>query len=368
MYWLETLDPAILRHVMLAYWLALAFVLGAAVGSFVNVAVARLPLEKSLVWPGSRCGLCLQPVRWYHNLPLVSFLWLRGRCRLCGGRFSSRYFWVELGTALGFAGLFWVEVVQNIHGWNPVRRDPLPMPPWPWLVGFGYHAVLFSFLMAASVCDLRSREIPLPLTLTGTAVGLIGATLLPWPWPWSPADAAPRPRLAFAFPAWQMGDIKQGIYPWPFWGPLPEFFDPGGNWQTGLATGLAGALVGTFLMRGVGFLFTKGLGKEAMGLGDADLMMMAGAFLGWQVVVIGFLLSAFPALAFGVIRFISYRDNALPFGPSLSIGVLGTYLAWHAIGPGIQQFFFHGVIMICLAGAAAGIMLVLAFMFRLAKG
>jgi len=63
------------------------FILGLIVGSFLNVAVARLPLEKSLIWPGSRCGVCQQRVRWYDNLPLVSYVWLRGRCRTCGASF-----------------------------------------------------------------------------------------------------------------------------------------------------------------------------------------------------------------------------------------------------------------------------------------
>ncbi len=365
--WLDNLDPNTLRILALAYWLTLAFALGAVVGSFINVAAARLPAEKSLVWPASRCGLCFQPIRWYDNIPLVSFLWLRGRCRSCGGRFSSRYLWVELATALGFAGLFYVEVIQNVHGW-PLPRPWIAMPPWQWLIGFAYHATLLSFLLAASVCDLKSREIPLGLTITGTIVGLIGATLLPWPWPWTPLEAMPASRPGFFVNlGWQGGAIREGIYPWPFWGPLPAWSAPGGNWITGLATGLAGALAGTFLMRAVGFLFSTGLGKEAMGLGDADLMMMAGAFLGSQVIVIGFMLSAFPALVFGVIRWIVYRDNALPFGPSLSVGVLGTYLVWHAVGPYIQQFFFHGIIMLCLVGAAAGILLAMAFMFRLVR-
>ena len=84
------------------------------------------------------------------------------------------------------------------------------------------------------------------------------------------------------------GFVVQGLYPWPFWGPLPDGFAAGGNWQTGLATGIAGALVGTFLLRGVRFVFSSGIGKEALGMGDADLMMMAGGFLGWQPVVIAF--------------------------------------------------------------------------------
>src|SRR5260370_29463610 len=77
----DRLDLNALHMIALAYWLALTFVFGAAIGSFVNVAAARLPLEKSLIWPGSRCGRCLQPVPWYDNLPLASHLWLPRRCR-----------------------------------------------------------------------------------------------------------------------------------------------------------------------------------------------------------------------------------------------------------------------------------------------
>src|SRR6185503_12420212 len=89
--------------------------------------------------------------------------------------------------------------------------------------------------------------------------------------------------------------IPEGLYPWPLWGPLPEALPPG-SWQLGLVTGLVGALAGTFLLRAVGFLFGTGLGKEALGLGDADLMMMAGSFLGWQPIILAFFLSAPVAL------------------------------------------------------------------------
>lgn len=369
------LNVETLHLIALIYWLALAFVFGAAIGSFVNVAAARLPLEKSIIWPGSRCGRCVQPVRWYDNLPLISYLWLRGRCRACGGRFSSTYFWVELATALGFAGLFFGEAVDNIHDWPGGKF--MAMPPWPTLLGFGYHAILFSFLMAASVCDLRTREIPLPLTLSGTAIGLIGAVLLAWPWPWTPAQASP-PQRPFqpAAVAWQYGDPRQegifprqGIYPWPFWGPLPAPFAPGGNWQTGLATGLAGAAAGTFLLRGVGFLFGTGLGKEAMGLGDADLMMMVGAFLGWQVVVVAFFVSVVPALVLGLVQLAVRRDNALPFGPPLSLGAMATCIGWFLVnGSPLQMIFFNGLFMVCLLGAGAGLLLFMSFMIRVVRG
>src|SRR5262245_59427002 len=101
----------------LAFWLILVFVTGASVGSFLNVCMSRLPFEKSLLWPSSRCGNCIQPIHWYDNLPIISYLWLRGRCRTCGQSYSIVYCLVELGTALGFVGLFLLEVVMNVHNW-----------------------------------------------------------------------------------------------------------------------------------------------------------------------------------------------------------------------------------------------------------
>ena len=77
--------------------------------------------------------------------------------------------------------------------------------------------------------------------------------------------------------------FPEGVYPWPVWGPLPDWLW-GHRWALGLLTGLAGAAAGMILLRAIKFMFERGLGKEALGLGDADLMMMAGAFLGWQPV------------------------------------------------------------------------------------
>jgi leader peptidase (prepilin peptidase)/N-methyltransferase len=364
---------------LMAFWLipylfVVVFVMGAVVGSFLNVAIARLPLEKSLLWPSSRCGRCLQPIRWYDNLPLLSYLWLRGRCRSCGQTYSMAYFAVELATALGFTLIFGLEVYLNVHGWpeNAPFYEAQGFFAWPRWVGGIYHAVLFSFLMVVSVCDLKSREIPLQVTLTGTLFGLVGAILMPWPWPQDATKAAPTP-LERQTPqiAWQMGaEIKEGIYPWPVWGPLPQLLAPGGNWQTGLVTGVVGALTGTFLLRIVAFLFGAGLGKEALGLGDADLMMMAGAFLGWQIIVVGFFLSVIPALVFGVTLLVTRRDNSLPFGPSLSAGVLGALLAWHWIGshPGIRLVFFWGSFLFFITVAGGVFMFVVSFMLRLLRG
>jgi leader peptidase (prepilin peptidase) / N-methyltransferase len=361
--WLNSLDSNALHMIVIAYWMILTFVLGTAIGSFVNVAVARLPYERSLLWPGSRCGVCQQPIRWYDNLPLISYLRLRGRCRSCGSRFSGRYFWVELSMGVSFAGLFFLEIFHNVHGW-PGRF--FAMPAWPWIAGYAYHATLFTLLVAASVCDLRTCEIPIGITMTGTIIGLIGAVLFAWPWP-----AAPPPPPAPIPLAWQRADqpIPAGIYAWPFWGPLPEFFAPGDNWQTGLATGILGALAGTFLMRGVGFLFGTGFGKESMGLGDADLMMMVGAFLGWQLVLAAFFLSIVPALVLGVVRVVARGENALTFGPPLSLGAMTACLGWFWIGrdPIMRAYLFNGTLMMALAAVSAALLLAMAFLMRLIR-
>lgn len=363
-------------------WLLLTFLLGATVGSFLNVVIGRLPKEKSILWPGSRCGACLQPIPWYHNLPIVSYLWLKGRCGKCGARFSPRYLIVEALCGLSFAGLYYAEMVVNIHNWplgNRAWAFAYGLPPPSWWLGYIFHATLFSFLFAASVCDLDGMEIPLSLTMTGTLIGLIGAVLLPWPWPWMPAEATPRALVPAGVPGlgpfivqpgseWRAGSIGEGVYPWPVAGPLPEWLAPGGNFQTGLATGLAGALAGTFLARFVGFVFSAALGKEALGLGDADLLMMAGAFVGWQVVVAAFFISVFPGLLFGIIQAIFVRGGHFPFGPSLAGGVLIALLGWHWIGPYLQPVLFDAWFLMILTVAGAIMMAVLGFALRILQG
>jgi leader peptidase (prepilin peptidase)/N-methyltransferase len=346
---------------MLAYWLILVFITGASVGSFANVCIARMPLEKSLLWPGSRCGNCLQPVRWYDNLPIFSYLFLRGKCRTCKQQFSIVYLLVEISMALSFVGLFWLEVVENVHAWPGQFPAGVALGAFPWasFLGCLWHAVLFAFLFVASVCDLKSREIPLSLTLTGTLVGLIGSAFMPWPWPNVPPAALP-----LVSPV----TLPIGVQPWPFWNDLPAFCGTGGNVQTGLITGIVGALVGTFLLRAVGFVFSSGLGREALGLGDADLMMMAGAFVGWQIVVVAFFLSVIPALLFGIIQMAVNRDNSLPFGPSLSLSVMVTLLAWQTIGAYVEPLIFWGDLLFWGVIAIGGMMFILSFMIRLMRG
>lgn len=364
---------------LILFWLLLFLVLGAIVGSFLNVCIARLPLEKSVLWPGSRCGACFQAVRWYDNIPLISYWVLRGRCRHCGASFSIRYFLVELLTALGFVGLFYVEVIFNIHEYPHLGTFHGGLQwgfyPWQWIGACLVHCVLFSFLLAISVCDLDRRQIPLGLTVTGTLIGILASTLFPWPWPSMPELALAEIRQwesqnAVASVPWWVPPpnvkLGQGVCPWPVWGPLPDWLPPG-SWQLGLLTSLAGALAGTLMMRVVGFLFTRGLGKEAMGLGDADVMMMVGAFLGWQVMVIGFFLSVFPALVVGVLQLLLHRDNSLPFGPSLALGTMMALLGWRWLGVQFRPLFFDGVILGCFVVIGGVLMYVLSFLMRMTR-
>src|SRR5262245_56779955 len=105
-----------LEYGPLVYFGIIAFVFGAMFGSLLNVVVARVPYEKSVLCPGSSCGKCFQPIRWYDNIPLVSYWVLRGRCRTCKARFSIQYFLVELFVALAFVSIFVIEIVRNCNG------------------------------------------------------------------------------------------------------------------------------------------------------------------------------------------------------------------------------------------------------------
>ncbi|MBL8795676.1 MAG: prepilin peptidase [Planctomycetia bacterium] len=358
---------------MLEIYLPLMFVLGAVIGSFLNVCIIRLPLEKSLLWPlTSRCGACLQPIAARDNIPLISYCLLRGRCRTCGVGFSSAYFFVELLTGLGFAGLYYLVVHENVHEIPVTPSQVLAMQsglvPLKFWIIYAHHAVLFSFLMIVSCCDLAQREIPLSVTFTGAAFGLVFSMLWPWPWPYVTTGAVTI--LPIAGAPWWMPPILDPDPPlgalqlWPLWWPLPAWLAPGGTWYSGLLDGLAGMLAGSLVLRGIRRVFSTGMGVEALGLGDADLMMMAGAFIGWQPIIIAFFVSVIPALFFGVVQWVRSGDNAMPFGPALAVGVLITCLYWNNFGMALVPLAFHWPLTGAIIGAGATFMFVSAVLLR----
>src|SRR5436305_5664839 len=135
-----------------------AFVLGAAIGSFLNVVIYRLPLDLSVNEPErSFCPSCKQPIPWRHNLPLLSWVVLRGRCATCGAPISFRYFAVELMTALLFL-IIW----RN----------------YPWQTAVAYW-VFIALVIAATFIDFEHFIIPDELTIGGTIAGLIASTAVP---------------------------------------------------------------------------------------------------------------------------------------------------------------------------------------------
>lgn len=355
----------------LVIWSVSALVLGLMVGSFLNVLAARLPFEKSIAWPGSRCFNCYRPVHPLDNLPIIGYLRLRGRCRQCGAAFSSRYLWVELGTGVAFLALFLAEVVFNRFAlpgmtWN-WRFETLP--PWPAVGVFVYHAIFLSLLIAAAVIDTDHRVIPPLIPFTGLALGVVGAAFVPWPWPY-PAAAA---NFAQQGIPWMLlpvaGQVPVGVQPWPVWGPeVGVSF--AGTWKLGVLNAVLGALAGSLVVRLVKWLFETGFGKEALGLGDADLLMMSGAFLGWQPVVLSLFVGAFAALIVfklpAIVLAAARRtgvDRELPFGPGLAVGVVATWFAWPWLAPKVQPVFFDGptlllvVVVMSVGMLAAGLLL-----------
>jgi len=197
-------------------------VFGACVGSFLNVVILRVPREESVVTPGSRCG-CGEPIRWHDNIPVFSWLLLRGRARCCGRPFSFRYAFVELLTA----GLFtacWMR-----------------LPPWAAVAGW----VLLGCLVAATFIDLDHFIIPDVFTLGLAVAGLLLSMLIP---ALHGHGAAPAP----------LGHLRSA------------------------ADSLQGLLIGSGLVLWIGLIAEALLRKEAMGFGDVKFVGAIGAFGGWQ--------------------------------------------------------------------------------------
>ncbi|HAU38005.1 MAG TPA: hypothetical protein DCX07_09860 [Phycisphaerales bacterium] len=150
-----------------AYWITMLFLLGACVGSFLNVVVWRLPRGESIVFPASHCPACGRAIRWYDNIPLVSWFVLRGRCRDCKVRISPRYVIVEALTAVLVAGLYAGFYVLRVR-----RGTGEFLHTWPM---FAAHAALLCGLLACALVDIEKWIVPLEVcwfvSLVGVAAG-----------------------------------------------------------------------------------------------------------------------------------------------------------------------------------------------------
>jgi leader peptidase (prepilin peptidase)/N-methyltransferase len=142
------------------FWTVVFFVFGSIVGSFLNVVIHRLPLGQSVVSPPSHCPHCKYSIPWYLNLPLLTWLWLGGKCRNCGAPISMRYFLVELLTAAAFSSCWLAFGDQSV---------------WLALV----FCLFLSLLIAGSFIDLEHFIIPDEITIGGLIAGFGCSVLLP---------------------------------------------------------------------------------------------------------------------------------------------------------------------------------------------
>ena len=147
------------------FWSVCFFVLGCLTGSFLNVCIHRLPLDMSIISPRSHCPHCKYSIPWYLNLPLITWLVLRGRCKNCGAPISVRYFIVELLTGIAFLGC-WLVFGQAGH--------PLPSLPLALV-----YAVFLAGLIVATFIDFEHLIIPDEITIGGMAVGFVASFFIP---------------------------------------------------------------------------------------------------------------------------------------------------------------------------------------------
>lgn len=261
--------------------LGLAFAFGLAVGSFLNVVIHRLPRGESIVRPRSRCPACRTPIAAQHNVPLLSYLWLRGRCRACAARISPRYPAIEALTGVSFAALFAVHglSVETLLWWAfaaalivaaSIDYDEGFIPDEVSLGGFGLGLVALPLLRAASG---ESYGIALLESAAGALLGAgtlwivgfaharlsvaLGRTFPHWP---GEGEAPPRPGSLdywLWFPGLGLGDVK-------LLGMVGAFLGPLGAAQTIVLASLLGLPLGLALARGA-----KSLATTPFGFGPA---------------------------------------------------------------------------------------------------
>jgi leader peptidase (prepilin peptidase)/N-methyltransferase len=267
-------------------FVALAAVLGAVVGSFLNVVIHRLPRGESVVRPASRCPACGNAIRPWHNVPVLGWLWLRGRCRDCGASIPVRYPLVEAATAVLFA------VIAARFGVSPMA-----------LVWMAFGAAL----LAAGAIDFDHRIIPDEISLGGLVFGL---TVVP------------------------AARVLEGAAPADAWLHAIAGAALGGAllWIVGFGHARVCAVAGRrfehwpegdedFPRPGTLDYWTWFPG---MGFGDVKLLAMIGAFLGPVGVIQTVVAASVVGLVFGVALALLRRSAASPFGfaPMLAAGAI----------------------------------------------
>jgi leader peptidase (prepilin peptidase)/N-methyltransferase len=248
---------------------------GLCFGSFLNVCISRLPRGESIVFPRSHCPRCNRAIRWYDNIPLISFLILSARCRDCHAPISPLYPTVEALTA--------VVLVLTFHAYGLGPE-------------FIKYALFNMLLIVLIFTDLLYRRIPHAVTIFGICLGLVFCLFVP-------VDDRP---LGWIFRHWEI--YLEGI-------------------TASVAGAVAGALMGGGLFYAVGEAFYRlgGKQKEYLGFGDVMLMLMVGTFLGVPLTLMTILLGSLggSVLGLGMIAIKSrFREYQWPFGTFLGIAAI----------------------------------------------
>jgi leader peptidase (prepilin peptidase)/N-methyltransferase len=258
-------------------------VLGAIIGSFLNVVIHRVPLDESIVFPNSRCPSCSTVIAFYDNVPVLSYVFLRGRCRSCKTHISARYPAVELLTALLYVAVVW--------------RDGLT-PALP------FDLVFVSALVALIFIDAEHMILPNVITYPGMVFAVVARLLLPY--------LLGQPHFD------DLTALLQGAFAgWP-------------TWAASLAGAALGALVGGGSLWLMGWVWEKLRGVEAMGLGDVKMMFMVGAYLGWRLTILTIFVAVLSGSVIGIVLMMRQKERdmqmLLPFGVFLGIGAIAALL------------------------------------------
>jgi leader peptidase (prepilin peptidase) / N-methyltransferase len=264
--------------------LVFAFILGAIIGSFLNVVIHRLPREESITLPSSACPSCGVAIRAYDNIPIVSFVFLGGRCRSCRAPISIRYPIVEAVTALLF-------VLMTL-------RDGISF-------ALPFDLAFVSALVALIFIDGEHMILPNAITYPGIVFALAARIAIPY--------------LVGA----------------PHFDDLPSLIEGPLNGQPLWLVSLVGALIGALAGGGslwlMGFLWEKLRGVEAMGLGDVKMMFMVGTYLGWRLTILTIFVAVFTGSLAGIGVMLRRGSRnlqvMLPFGIFLGLGAIVSLLA-----------------------------------------
>ena len=247
------------------------FILGMIVGSFLNVCIYRIPKKITLLRPGSSCIHCNTAIAWYDNIPVFSYLFLKGRCRHCGHNISIRYPIVEIITG----SIFWL-LFHNIFIVNGES-----------LYTYSLYTIFCCLLIICSFIDLKLHIIPNEITYTGLILAPVASLLC-------------------------LGLHNSN-------GSLKYFEGSGNQWINSFLASLMGIFIAAGLIFLCGVVGKIVFRKDAMGFGDVKLMGVIGGFLGWKLGVATFFLAPFLGLLFGIPKLFLKKEHVIPYGPFLSL-------------------------------------------------